>query len=48
MEQKATLAKAKSCRHSWIELGHSLVTGKLYRRCARCGLLREENLAYIV
>jgi len=46
MEQKEADAEQK-CKHLWTNLGSSC-NGKTYKRCERCGLVKEDPLAYII
>jgi len=47
MGKKAMALGKRKCRHLWIDLGFSVQNGKRYRRCERCGLIKEEFLSYI-
>ncbi|MEM2961375.1 MAG: hypothetical protein QXU67_07190 [Candidatus Bathyarchaeia archaeon] len=47
MKQEAILTQRERCRHSWIELGFSPLNGKIYKRCEKCGIIKEETPEYI-
>ncbi|MFQ6095099.1 MAG: hypothetical protein ACE5NN_03040 [Candidatus Bathyarchaeia archaeon] len=47
MEQKELLVKS-SCKHVWMDLGFSSFNGKRYRRCVKCGFIKEDTLPHIV
>ncbi|MBS7615415.1 hypothetical protein KEJ18_06790 [Candidatus Bathyarchaeota archaeon] len=49
MEKRTKLIKidADKCHHNWLELGFSPKTGRRYRRCQKCGTIKEDYIPYI-
>jgi len=39
--------KDNECKHLWMDLGSSAQNGKRYRRCGRCGQVKEDSIPYI-